>query len=276
MPTEVLIRGRVSRGIPQPDVDGGREGEPVRVGRYNEQYALPLHAKKHHLADEGSYVTSTMLPGATALQHGILAAFDATKAAIVFQNSDSPGKTNAMRCYLDYIRFLVSIAPTSATSGLYASVLDPKDRTPTTLSSGSGGTGPGTPATATAYQSQAFCPNLDEAPNIVGKPFFPLSTAGGLPPAVPAAGPNIRTIVGNGSLRAQIPVVGDEYIIDFGGDVPPQSLVTAAPAGASRIVSVHPPIVVGPGQFWMLHLWFPGNITAGIAFSGIDMGWWER
>lgn len=276
MGTEVLMKGRVSRKRPQPDVDGGRDGEPCRIGRYDEQYVMSPVTKKHLLADEGGYMTATMLPAATALQLGISATFSATAAAIAFFNSDSAGKTDALRIYLDYIRFLVITPPTSATNLLFASALDKKDRTPTTISNGAGGTGPGTPATVTAYRSPVFCVNEDESPVIAGIPYFPLSTAAGAPPTVPAAGPDARTIVGNCSLRAQIPVAGDEYFIDFGGDVPSQALVTAAPAGASRVVVSHPPVVLGAQQWFLLHMWGLSNATAGIAFAGLDMGWWER
>jgi hypothetical protein len=117
---------------------------------------------------------------------------------------------------------------------------------------------------------------MDEAPSVYGVPYLPLSTAAGAPPTVPSAGTNARVIVGNLPLRAQIPVVGDEYIITFGNVDPSGQLVTAAPAGASRVVSYHPPVVVGPGQWFLLYLWSPSNITAGLAFSGLDMGWSER
>jgi hypothetical protein len=272
MPTEVLMKGRISRKRPQPDVDGGREGEPTRLGKYGDQMVVNLVSKKHALADEGSYMTASLAPGVTSLQLGLSAAFSATAAAVVLTNTDTPGKTDALRIYPDYIRMLVGTVPTSATALLFATVIDSKDRTPTTVVALNG-----TPATATAYTPAAVCVNMDENPPIVGKPFFPLSTAAGAPPAIPAAGSATRTIVGNGSLRTQIPVVGDEYWIDFGhSDVPSGQLVTAAPAGASRIVAGHPPIVLGPGQSLLLYLWAPSNATAGIAFTGMDIGWWER
>lgn len=258
--------------------DGGQDSDRIRQSSYDELYVVNAMSKKYPGVDGGEYRTATMLPGATALQHGILAAFDATKACIAFQNS-SAAASPSRRCYLDYIRFIVVTAPTSATLWNVTTVIDDKDRTPTTISSGTGGSGPGTPATATAYKSPAFDPNMDNgSPAIVGVPYFPISTAAGLPPAVPAAGANARTIVGNLPLRAQIPVAGDEYLIDFGsGDLATGSaLATAAPAGASRIVSSHPGIVLGPKHWFLLHMWGTGNVTAGIAFSGLDMGWWER
>jgi hypothetical protein len=259
-------------------VDGQESSNKPRASQYDEPYVINALAKKYPSVDGGEYRVASMGPGATALQLGISAAFNAAQAAIAFSNQSKAATPNK-RCYLDYIRFLVSIAPTSATELLAATVIDSKDRTPTTIANGSGGTGPGAAATATAYRSPVIDPNMDNgAPSIIGVPYFPLSAAAGVPPAVPVAGPDARTIVGNLPLRAQIPVVSDEYIIDFGSSDAPASgaLVTAAPAGASRVVVSHPGVVLGPLQWFLLHLWGPGNITAGLAFKGVDMGWWER
>jgi hypothetical protein len=83
--------------------------------------------------------------------------------------------------------------------------------------------------------------------------------------------------MGNGALRGQIPVAQDEFVIQFGAsDVPGGALVTAAPAGASRVVSMHPPVVISPGGTLLIYMWGPSNATAGIAFSGVEMGWVER
>lgn len=261
----------------QPPSPDGVEGERPRASPYDEPYFIPAMAKKYPSVDGGEYRTATMLPGATSLQLGISATFSAVAAAIAFQNSAQAASYNK-RCYLDYIRMLVITAPTSATNLLAALVLDVKDRTPTTISNGAGGTGPGTPATVTAYKSTVFSPNMDQAEVVtVGVPFFPLSTAAGAPPTVPSAGQNARTIEGNISIRAQIPVAGDEYILDFGADNSPSSaLLTAAPAGASRVVVPLPGCIVGPQQWALLHMWGLSNATAGIAFAGLTMGWWER
>lgn len=259
-------------------IDGDSTQDRLRQSPYDELYVISALAKKYPGVDGGEYRVASMGPQATALQLGISANIAAAAAALLLGNSGA-GNSPAKRCYLDYIRFLVTTPPTSGTELLVATSVDSKDRTPTTVSNGTGGTGPGTPATATCYRAPVVDPNMDNpAPAVLGVPYFPMSTAVGAPPAVPAGGPNVRVIVGNLSLRAQIPVASDEYIIDFGSSDAPASgaLVTAAPAGASRVVCSHPGVVIGSLQWFILQMWSPSNVTAGIAFKGLDMGWWER
>ena len=94
---------------------------------------------------------------------------------------------------------------------------------------------------------------------------------------IPAAGQATRRVAGNILFRGQIPVVNDEYEIDFGSvDAIPGSMVTAAPAGYSRVVRPLPGVCLDPGQFALLYLWGPSNVTAGLAFAAMDSGWWER
>ena len=274
---DALIRGRVSRVLPQPDVDGGRDGEPVRISSYNEQIVMPIHSKKHQLVDEGSYWVGSMGLGATALELGISAAFSLTQGAIVLRNSFAKGKPNR-RLFLDYIKFMVVTAPTSAISLRMATAIDDTDRRPTTRSPASG-FGPGTPATVTAYKVPVAGPCYEESPVSLldgVELFFPLSTSAGAPPTIPTGGSNMRALSCMTVLRSQIPVLNDEYIIDFGGDVPASALVTAAPAGASKIVTPHCPVVLGPEQCFVLHMWGPSNASAGIAFGGMEVGGWVR
>ena len=268
-----LIHGLASRRKPQVTPDGGANNEVTkRSSRYGEDYILPLWPNDQMLADEGSYFLSTLAPQATALQLGISANFAATSVALAFQNTEGAQFDGGVRCYIRYLRFLCSVAPASATALLFASVLDASMRTPTTVVLLGGAA-----ATLTCYKPLVVATSLDQAEGGKGQPYFPLSAAAGAPPTVAAASQGARTIVGNGSLRAQIPVVGDEYVIQFGmGDHPAGSLVTAAPAGASRIITTHPPIVIPPQAWWLFYLWAPSNAATGMAFSGFEVGWAER
>ncbi len=212
-------------------------------------------------ADAGSYFSAGMAPGATPLAYAVLTAFDATKAFLVVQNTDTvtasaPLGTVGRNLHMRHIRFSISTAPASATSAVLASVIDTTSRAPTAgsavLTSVCNFSG-GTNATGTAAVVSAF--------------------TGGAVITVPTATATARTIVGNLVLRAQIGVVGDEYLIQFGGrEGGSNGVVTAAPAGASTIVKAHPPLVIAPSHFAVFHLWFPANSATGLSVGGLDVG----
>lgn len=265
------LRGLISRLLPQPDSDGPNNERTLRMGRYGDAKVEPSWLTEHMPSDEGAYMIAATLPGATALQLGLSAAFSATVAAFVLGNSDPAG---GKRLYPRQLRLAQSVAPTSGVDLRYAIVVDSKDRTPSTISNGTGGSGPGTPATVTAYRAPVVCVNSDVNPSIAGVPFFPLSTAGGAPPTIPSAGQFARTIVGNGYIKNSIPVVKDQYILNF-GDVGAPGTFQAA-AALSKIVEGVPPVVIGPGQFMVIYLWSASNITAGNAWDDVSLSWIEK
>src|ERR1043166_707849 len=121
-----LQRLIASRRLPQPTPDQGPANEVfARAGRYGETIVSPLWPNDQALADEGSFVVAQLGSGATALQLGLSASFSATAAAFVLQNSDSSSFDGGKRLYPRYLKLLVTTAPTSATSWLYATVIDP-------------------------------------------------------------------------------------------------------------------------------------------------------
>jgi hypothetical protein len=249
-----------------------------RMGRYGEALMLAPMIGEPLLADEGSLMMASMLPSATALQLGLSASYAATAAALVFKNN-APAGPASPRCHLRDIHFLCATAPASGTGLLYATLLDNVNRAPTTVS---GLGSPGTAANQTAYQAPAVCANIDENPTISGVWWFPLSTSGGAPPVVPAQGSNARVLVGNGNLRAVIPVgaassgVQDDYRIVFGATDRGVTSALRSTAGATQITEVHPAVTVGPQEFVLLYLWAPSNAVTGMAFAGLDCSWFER
>ena len=267
-----LFKGLVSRFLPAPTSDGAESEGFVRLGRYRDVKVESAWPTDHLLADEGALMVATTLPGATALQLGLSAAFLATAAPFVLGNGDAAG---GKRIYLKWLKLAQSVAPTSGVDLRYAVVLDSVNRAPTTVSSGAGGTGPGTPATVTAYRSTVVCTNQD-VQNVapVGVPFFPLSTAGGAPPTIPAASTFARTIVGNGYIKNSIPVVKDQYIIQFGSADAGGTFQGAA--ALAKIVEHAPAVVIGPGQFAVIYMWSVGNITAGNAWDDVQLVWVEK
>jgi hypothetical protein len=255
----------VNRALPTAYADGSTPAVPPRVTRYVENYVQNVVPTKHALVDQGSYFVSGMLNGATSLQLGIYASYTSITSAIVFNNIDSPSNPLAKRCFLDYIRFIIATAGTSGTNLLYQSTLD-IGRVPTVSALG-------TPTTGTGYAAPANNTNMDLSTKAVGQPYFPQSTAAGVPMAVSAATANARTIVGNGALRNTICVVNDEFRIAFGGvDWP---YVVIPPATITKAIEPHPPVCIGPGQSYIFSLFSGSNVTAGNALSNLEMGWWE-
>lgn len=273
LPGSSLIKGIVSRFLPPANADNQNVDVAYRLGRYGDSKVESVFPTDHFQSDEGALMVATTLPGATALQLGISASFSATAAAFVLGNSDVAG---GKRLYPKYLRLAQSVAPTSGVDLRYAIVLDSKDRTPSTISNATGANqGPGTPATVTAYRSPVVCTNMDVNVPAVGVAFFPLSTAGGAAPTIPAAGQFARTIVGNGYIKNSIPVVKDQYLLTFGAADPGGGTFQAA-AALAKIVENAPAVVVGPGQFLVIYLWSASNITAGNAWDDVALVWTER
>lgn len=261
----------VGRILPDPS----REGDEAkwRGGRYGEGRVESIWPTDHLLADEGSYMAATMLPGATAINMGVSAAYDSTIAHLVLANADPAG---GRRLYPRFLELCVSGVGAGSTDFRYALVLDSKDRTPTTISSGTGGVGPGTPAASTAYRAPVVCTNMDVTPNrIAGVPFFPLVDAGtSAGPTVPSAGQFARVIVGNGVLHNAIPTVKSLFILQFGGNGGRQIGFWNG-SSLARSTTFAPPVVVGPGQFMTLHFWGTSQ-SQGLSFDNFALEWVER
>lgn len=267
-----MIRGFVSRMLPPPAIDGPDSDRVIRLGRYGDVKVDSVWPTDHALADEGADFVATMAPAQTAIQLGLSAAFSATAAAFIIGNGDGPG---GKRIYLRRLKLAQSVAPTSGVDLRYAVVIDQANRTPTIISNAVGGSGPGTAATGTCYRAPAVCTNMD-AINVqsVALPYFPFSIAAGVPPTVPAAGPNARILVGNGYIKNSIPIVKDQYILQFGGVDNGGTFQSAA--ALSKIVEHAPAVVIGPGQWALIYLWSASNVTAGNAWDDAQLEWAER
>lgn len=271
---QALIKGIIGRSLRNlvPAVDGTEED--TRLGKYGDLKVESAWPDMTLLCDEGAYMVASMAPAQTALQLGISASFAATAAAFVLQNTDAAG-TLSKRVYPKFLRLAVSVVGTSGVDLRYAIVLDSKDRTPSTISNASGSDrGPGTPATATAYRSPVFCTNMDENPQIIGVPYFPLSTAAGAPPTVPSAGQSARTVVAQGFIKNSALVAKDQIQLVFGAVDIPGSFQGAA--ALCKLVEAVPAVALGPGNFLLIYLWSASNVTAGNAFDDAAMGWVEK
>lgn len=261
MATEVLMKGRVSRALPQADVDGGRDGEPIRCGRYDEAYVLTPIRKTHLLADEGSYFI-----GSSGSQTGILSSaatgFVATTPACIIYNTDSSSNTNGKRIYLDYMNLVTTVVG-SAASGLVnlqaAIYLDVGNR----YSSG------GTEITANTVS-----PNMDgPARSSVSKMYFGALTASAATGSVRAVVPLrvIRPVVS----ATVLDVVGETKWFNFGG-VEGALNGSITIANANFITVPMPAIIIGPNQCALIYLWQNVGATNVAATYAPEIGVWER
>lgn len=245
-----LFRGIVSRALPA-GVSEQSEAS-ARLGRYGEVAVLPIVRTKHPLADEGSFFTTQNPTLGTALAAAVQATFSDTVAAFVFQNTADPSMSSSVGLCLDFVKLSFTVAPASATGMRYAVKLDNGSRAPSagsTQLTGSGGS-PGASAVGPIVRS-----SVAKIWGFTGGAFM----------TVPAS-VNAR-VVASGGIGA-LPVVGSEFMIRFGDNGPNSG---AAGAGTSHAA----PVIVPPGWFAVLHLWFPGNAATGASIEP-DIGWFER
>lgn len=273
LPPSVLNKGLVARNLPQPAyTDNQGVDVALRLGRYGDIKTESGYPTDIFQADEGAIMVATMNPAQTAIQLGIQTAYVSTQAGFVLGNTDPAG---GRRIYPKFLKLAQSVAPTSGVDLRYAIVVDNTNRTPTTLSNAAGGTGPGSAGANTAYRVTVSCTNADMNPTIAGIPYFTFGTAGATGSAtVPAPSQFARVIVGNGYIKNSIPVVKDQYVLQFGScDV---GGTFQGAAALAKIVEHVPPVVIGPGQFMTIHLWSASNITAGNAWDDACLCWAER
>src|ERR1700741_2674850 len=118
-----LIRGLVSRILPPPNPDSQNNDVALRLKRYGD--VLDPIFTKHAVADEGAYYTACMTPGQSALTYGVQASFSDTAGFIAIMNGDlSIGQGTGKRVYVDYIKFIFSVAPASSTAAWMAVKID--------------------------------------------------------------------------------------------------------------------------------------------------------
>ena len=92
--------------------------------------------------------------------------------------------------------------------------------------------------------------------------------------AIVAAAANAARLIAHGMFRSVIPVVADQYLLNFGGIDP--AIGGLIPTGAAVTIQSFPapPVVVGPGEWCAIHLWLPSQSVAS-SFE-FELGYWER
>ena len=247
MALDMVMKGEVGVILGRPLVE--KQIGMLRIGRYRDLYTIPMFHKSHSLSDEGTYFIATNPTPGTPVAFVVNAAVSETAGYFLnIKNNDPVGGVNAKRMYLDYIRLICGVVPASATSGHCFIKLDNINR----YSSGGSIITP-------------VNPNMDSNIASIAQVY-----AGALTTVAPS--PSARSVA-RGVLRASIPVVNDEWILNFGSVETASSMLIGG--GVARFVVPLPPVIIGAQQTMGLQLWFPANSVTPAQFE-FEVGWFER
>ncbi len=247
MTTDYRPLGNVGRALPGVATDNTQS--PVRLGRRGEQYTLPAGSFRQMLADEGSYFfaqNATIDAATTLAGHAAPVLADLyTKPFIFMRNGDT--SSGALRVYLDYIHIQVITAGASGTSDNWAAECD----------------------TGATRNTSAGTALTKANPNMQSSATSVCTLLGGAP--VAAAATASQRLMGHGVFRPSIAITGDKYTFRFGMD--PAEVGVVASAITHHVVPM-PPVILGPTDQFLLHLYAPSQGAAGV--YKVSMGWWER
>lgn len=225
--------------------------------------SAPIWTNQYALVDEGSLFTaSSVLASATfAAGTGIAtttsvvddaATASATHAQNVpvafMQNTGQAGDPNAKSIYLQFLRMIVTAAPTSATAWNFLFRLD------NTARYTSGGT---------SIVPQNVNPAFGN--NTAMRMYFG---------AVVTALPGLATqrVVASGMVQSTIPVVKDNWLFTFGDTSMPTNVLTAS--AAKNLTLPCGPVIIPPGWNCTLEMW--GASNAGAPAWEFELGYAER
>lgn len=253
---EALLRGRVSKGLPQRDVDGVRDGEPIRLNEYDEVFVESPIRKSHLLAHEGSYFVTNNAQAGIAGQ--AIATYTAVSPLCIISNTDAIG---GRRMFLDYLALITTAAGSWASAGVNSQLMIVTDTGDRYTSGGSD------------LAANIVSPNQDvAAKSSIAKVRF-----GAL--VVAAATGAARMICGLRILRpavsATVPdVVGETKYLNFGA-VEGTLNGSITVASANNIPIALPPVIIGPQQCALIYHVLNGT-TPGAASFAPELGWFER
>jgi hypothetical protein len=232
----------IFRDRPSPQVDNFLSGAPSRAGRYGEAYGLGVSGKEWPVADEGSYFLAQNPTPGTGIIGPVATTFVETTPLLVVYN----GGQN--RVYPQFLRLHVTAAGASDTRVQFTHVVDSGNR----YSSGG--------STLTVNNV-----NMDSVvtSQVVAK--FGALTA--------TAASATRRLLGTTVFRGTIGIVEDAYEFVYGA-------ADGSGMGGSRVATVVDmarlvaPVVIGPGQSYVLHDW-AGGIGTGRTYA-VELGFIER
>ena len=237
-----LVHGKVQRTLPSATADAGVA--PMRVDSFGSPIVVPLGWGTHAIVDEGSYWKAINPTPGTAIAQSIVAAFTTTDAVFLLRNADA-----SKRYYMDYLRIINNVAPANATRSEGLIAIDSSSR----YSSGGSSLTPVNPNMASAATTSAVCR-------------FGALTLG-------AESGNVRR-VSRFQLRTAIAVVYEEWLFTF-GRLDMGGFNTLSGTNGQRQQVDCGPVIIGPSNDLIVHLWHPGN-SATAATWEFEAGWYER
>jgi hypothetical protein len=258
---QALMRAFARRVLPGASVDSVDNDVTVRLWSRGEFVSIPLLQKQSGLAEEGSYFTASNLQ--TSITGPAGTAFSATAAMLTIYNAST--LTAPVRIVPDYLHLLAGTTAmsntTSNTGTFWSMVIDSVNRYT------SGGT--------------ALTPknvNMESTNGSVAVVNFGALTT-------TAASGAVRSIIGNRLFREPVSATAlslasmDDWQFNFGALDAPSNI--GGSSGVLQANIVHkifntPPVVIGPGQTLVLHMWLTANSgqTGGTFLP--ELGWYER
>lgn len=240
-----------SRALPSPTPGDNVRTPPRAASLYGDASEISLLGSlMHALADEGTYFYSqhpTIDAATTVAGHAAPVLADLyTKPFLVVSNNDVVGSKK--RTYLHWIQISVITAGGSGTSDNWAAECDTGAR----YSSG------------TLVRLTTVNPNMQSTNANASV----IDTG----PYVATAASTAQRKMGSGVFRPTIALTGDKYLFVFGTSAPAEANVVSA-ASTHHIIPM-PPVILGPNDKFLLHLYAPSQAAAGV--YKVQMGHWER
>ena len=230
----------------------------LTTDQYQRLLTNPLAMNKWALADEGSYFVATNPTPGTGVAYALVTAFsDTANGLFVLQNNNPAGGSGGgVNIALDYVKLMLTAAPT-ATQSLELTVrTDTVAMVPTANNVQIGGGAGAQTLVSTNH-------NDNTAPNVNLWAF----NAGAM--TVPASSASARR-VGRIRIPTGLGIVGDEYEVQFGAvdrnsQVPGMTAVRAS--SPARFVAHAAPIILQPQMWAVITAWWLTAATSAPSFE---------
>lgn len=207
-------------------------------------------AKMHRYADAGKYFTATNPTAGTGIISGVVATLADTTPYLLFKNNNTVG--SGIKCYFDFLQLIVSAVSASNTR-LDLAVRTDSSQSTTRYSSG------GTQITPVNVNADSV---IASAVTMY---------AGAITAAAAGSARHLSHLV----LREVISVVQDTYTILFGNiEAGVVGVNTTAGTGVVHRTFGHVPVVVGPQQHALVHIYGAGMAVTGLTLE-FNLGYIE-